>query len=515
MDSASGDGELRERLAAIVDSSDDAIISHTLAGVVTSWNAGAERIYGYTAEEMTGRHAAVLFPPDRTGELSHILDRLRRGERIDHYETRRVRKDGTVIDVSISVSPVHGAGGRVVGVANVSRDITGRNQAEAAARRLERMEAVGHLAGGIAHEFSDLLGIIIDRLELIAGQTAGLPALQADVELIRAAARRAADLVDELLVFSGQDAGRPGITDLNSVISGVRSLVSASTGLTVVARFDLADTLPPVVADPHRLEQAVINLVVNARDAMPLGGTVTIGTGLADLGEGDPELPPGRYVELTVRDTGTGMSPEVAARVFDPFFTTKPPGQGAGLGLTTVYRTVADAGGAISVDSAPGAGTAMRIYLPAATVPAPRSADTAPAGDAAAGRETILVVDDEPAVRTVAARILRGDGYTVLEAAGGEEALLLASAHDVSLLLTDTVMPRMSGAALADRVHQLKPGLPVVYMSGYDAEILRREGTGDGDQAFLAKPFTAAAMLALVRATLGRPASPARHEAEA
>ncbi len=517
---ARDDAELRSRLAAIVESSADAIIGKTLEGVITSWNAGATGTYGYTADEMIGRNISVLFPPGRTDELVPILERLRRGGRVGHFETRRMRKDGTIVEVSVSVSPIWDASGAVIGAATVARDITGRKRAAAERRahearmyQTERMETVGQLAGGIAHDFNNLLGVIMGFARLAVEEAADRPALRADVEEILSAAERAARLTQELLVFSRREPDQPETADLNKIITGVRSLLAASVGQHITQRFELARDLPAVLADRGRVEQLLLNLSVNARDAMPDGGTLTIATRDTHLRERaarvlTPEMTPGRYAEVTVSDTGTGINPEVASRIFEPFFTTKTPDHGTGLGLSTVYGIVTQAGGAISVDSEEGAGSTFHVYLPAVSVPAPTGpAGTAgpaarPAGALGSG-ETVLVVDDEPAVLRAAARILRRNGYTTMEASTGEQALSLLSTHDVQLLLTDSVMPGMTGQALAGRAAELRPGLRVLHMSGYTPP-----GLGGNRPAFISKPFTAEALLDMVHTVLGT--SPAR-----
>ena len=509
---ARGDaGELRALLAAIVESSDDAIVGATLNGVITSWNAGAARMYGYSADEMAGRTVSGLLPPDRAGELAPILSQLRRGERIGRYETQHVRKDGRIIDVSISASPVRNGDGVVVGAATVARDMTERIRAEAAHRAMlarlrhsERMETVGQLTDGLAHDFNNLLGAIMGFAGLVAGATADRPAVQADVEQIRAAAERAGRLTRELLIFSRRQAGLPAAVDLNEVIAGVRELATASIGSRVGLRFELAPGLPPTMADRGQLEQVLLNLIANARDATPAGGTVTIGTGVTSLGEGPGVVRPGRYVELAVRDTGTGMSADVAARIFEPLFTTKRPGRGTGLGLATVQEVVTQAGGTISVDPGEGTGSTFHVYLPAAAGPAP-APDAPPAGRGHA--KTILVVDDEPAMLRSTVQILRNSGYYTLEAGTGAEALSLASSHDFQLLLTDSVMPPMSGAELAELIRELKPGVPVLYMSGYNAETLSRQRTADATFTLLEKPFSAETLLETVHATLDPPQS--------
>ena len=512
------DGEPRERLAAIVASCDDAIIGKTLDGVVTSWNAGAERMYGYTAEEMVGRNISRLLPADRAGELQPILDRLRQGERIDHYETKRVRKDGVVVDASISVSPIKNSEGAVTGAATVARDITERNRADTALlemvtrlHRSERMEMAAELAGWIAHDFNNLLSAILGYAELIAQDPACKPTAASDARQIRAAAQRASRLTTDLLSFSRRNPGRPELVNLNAVIAGAGDLMSASVGRLVDLRLDPAPALPGVVADEGQIELVLFNLVVNARDAMPGGGTVTIRTGVADLTQHvSPTVPvrPGRYVELVVSDTGVGMSPDVAARIFERFFTTKPPGQGTGLGLAAVHRIITQADGGLSVNTAEGAGTAIHVYLPAAapqgaangTRTAQAVADLTPAE--AGPRATIMVVDDEPAVLALTSRILRRDGYATLEARSGEEALSLASSHDFQLLLTDAVMPRMPGPELAGLMREMKPDVRVMYMSGYSRDVLNQEHIAEGELLLVDKPFTAATLLDKVQTAL-------------
>jgi two-component system cell cycle sensor histidine kinase/response regulator CckA len=513
---AGGASEAVSRLAAIVESSDDAIIGKTLDGIITSWNDGASAMYGYRAGEMIGRSVSVLIPPDRAGEMEHILDRLRRGEGISHFETRHVCKDGRIVDVSMSVSPIRDADGVLAGAASVAREITQHDRdhraMEARFQRSERMETLGNLAGGIAHDFNNVLGAIVGYADLVAEATADRPAVRADAERIRVEAQRAARLTKQLLIFSQRDLAPPEVVDLNAVIADVHALLSASIGGNIELRFDPAAALPAIEANRSHAEQVLLNLAINARDAMPGGGTLTIGTSFAENTEGltgrYAGLAPGRYVELAVSDTGTGISAEVMDRIFEPFFTTKPLGLGTGLGLATVYGIVTRAGGGVSVDSQEGAGATFRVCFPAIGAPAPAMSDgTVPSAeaDARGNGETILVVDDEPAMLKVAARILRKGGYVALQAGTVEEALMLASAHDIKLLLTDSVMPHMSGRALAERAAELRPGLRVLHMSGYTAGVLSPRDIRNGEVAFVEKPFTAEALLRKVRAVLSAP----------
>lgn len=520
------DAEMRSsRLAAIVESSTDAIIGKTLDGIVITWNTGAADMYGFTADEMIGRNVSVIFPPDRTGELASILERLRQGERVEHFETKRTRKDGSVIEVSVSVSPIRDASGEITGAATVARDITERRAHEARIRQTERMETVGQLAGGIAHDFNNMLGAIMGYAALIAGETADQPALRADVEEILAIAGRAAGLTRELLIFSRKEPSQPQTISLNSIVNGVRGLLTASVGSHITLQVDLATDLPAVQADRGRIEQVLVNLAVNARDAMPDGGTLTITTGQTQLDEKaarvlGPQAAPGTYAEITVRDTGTGISPWAMCHIFEPFFTTKELARSSGLGLSTVYGTVTDSAGTITVDSEEGVGTIFHIYLPAigslAEAPAVPAARQAPegaadwagpdwaeqawAGLAQGNGETVLVVDDEPAMLQAASRILRLNGYTTLEASTGNEALSLLSSREFSLLLTDSVVPDMTGNALADDARRLKPGLRVLQMSGDIPSV-----TAGDAMAFIKKPFTSAALLDKVHAVLDAP----------
>jgi two-component system cell cycle sensor histidine kinase/response regulator CckA len=526
--------ELAARLAAIVEWSDDAILSKTLDGIITSWNSGAARMYGYPPEEIIGQHVAVLIPPDRRAELGPIFDRLRRGEPVEPFETKRRRKDGTIIDVSVRISPIRDQPGTVTGASAVARDITGRNQAEAQRRALEqelrrsdRLETLGQLAGGIAHDFNNLLAAITNYAGFIAEATAARPRVQADAVQIQAVASRGARLARQLLIFGRQEPAEPALVDLNTLLTGTLQLLRTSLGTHIEVRVTPADQPALVLADRSRFQQMLLNLAVNSRDAMPDGGSFRITVRHTELGDSyaaaHPGITPGRHVQLSVRDTGHGMSPEVAAHIFEPFFTTKEDGEGTGLGLSTVYGIVTQAGGCITVDSTEGDGSTFQIYLPAATEPAaaqPGAAaqPTAPEVSTAAGgrqRETILIVDDEPSVLAVTSRILHQHGYPTMEAGTGDEALILAATRDFQLLLTDSVMPGMNGPTLAERVAALRPGLPIIRMSGSDDTARARpHHTPGSEQAYIQKPFTASDLIGSVRAALAaaaaRPPGPAQ-----
>ena len=500
--------EARSQLAAVAESSADAIMGMTPDGVVTTWNAGAEQIFGYSRQEMTGTGIAVIVPPGRSGRLPAILERVRTGETVTEVQSQGLRKDGTVIDVTYTLSPLRGADGAVTGAASVARDVTERNRAEAdrqamehRLRQSERLESLGQLASGVAHDFNNLLAAIMNYAAF-AEETTEQPEVRADIQQIQSAAERAARLTRQLLTFARDEPTQAQPLDLAAVVDDIRNLLSRSIGAHIELVTELAAGLPAIVADRGQVEQVLLNLAINARDAMPGGGSLTITTSPAELDEaycgGHPGARPGRYAELAVADTGTGMSAEVVSRIFDPFFTTKPEGQGTGLGLSTVYGIITGADGSISVDSEQGAGTTFRLYFPVATSAAPEAADEA-APQAAGNGQTILVVDDEPAVLAATARILRANGYATLEAGSYEQAISLAETRQLQLLLTDSVMPRMSGSALADRITGLRPGLPVLYMSGYG----QVTSPGSSDQAArIQKPFTAQTLLQAVQQAL-------------
>jgi PAS domain S-box-containing protein len=499
------------RWAAICEWSDDAILGWTTGGVVTCWNSGAERMYGYTAAEMVGHEVSVLHGlPDREEAFANVLERLLRGEHLEIFDTKARRKDGRIIDISVSLSPIRNAGGVVTGVSSVARDITERNRAEAERlvlqRQLqdaERLETVGRLAGGIAHDFNNVLGAITNFAGFIADESHDRPGVRADAEQIQAAAQRAAALTRQLLIFTQRDVAQPEALDLNLVIAEIAELLSTAVGGHVDLRVEAAADLPAIRADRGQIGQVLLNLAVNARDAIARSGTLTIGTSVSEVGADDGGLPPGvgpgRYVTLTVSDTGVGMSPEVAARIFEPFFTTKSVGQGTGLGLSTVHAIVTKAAGIVTVESEEGAGTTFRLYFPAIDL-AVGTPESGP-GDRP-GQTTILVVDDEPALLEVTGRILRKNGYITLQARTSEQALSLADARDFQLLLTDSVMPGMTGSTLAELITEMKPGTPVLHMSGYTAGVLDPERIRDGELPFIQKPFTAPALLEKVRRVL-------------
>jgi two-component system cell cycle sensor histidine kinase/response regulator CckA len=491
----------RATLAAVVESTDDAIVGATLDGTVTAWNGGAERLFGYTADEIIGHRLTVLADDDAHDEQAEVLARIARGERGVAYETRRTRKDGSSLDISVSVSPIRERSGSIIGISLVARDITTAREADERRRAVEerthqaqRMESLGKLAGGVAHDFNNILAIIANYTEFAAEQCPGESSVQSDLAHVRTATDRAIGLTHQLLTFTRGDTIQPQDVDLNAAVAEVQAMLRRTIGEHIALITVPAGAPLTVHADAGQIQQVLLNLAINARDAMPDGGTLVIEANPARLDGHEvnmqPALPAGDYARLLVSDTGDGMPPEVADHIFEPFFTTKPRGQGTGLGLSTVYGIVTEAGGSINVFSEPGVGTTFRVYLPVAVsdaipVQGPIAAARPPRGD---GR-TVLVVEDEPALARVVARILTGAGYRVLSALNGPEALGLHAEHDCHLLLTDVIMPEMSGRRLADLLRQRRPDLPVLYMSGYSNGLLGTTNVLDHDIAFIEKPF--------------------------
>jgi two-component system cell cycle sensor histidine kinase/response regulator CckA len=375
-------------------------------------------------------------------------------------------------------------------------------------RQSQKMEAIGQLAGGVAHDFNNLLTIINVHTDLLMSQMGQADPLRGDVEEIARAATRAASLTRQLLTFSRKQVVQPQVLDMVRVARGLEPMLRRLIGEDVEFETRVADTVSPVLADEHEVEQVLINLAVNARDAMPQGGRLTVevanGTVSEELCARHPSLRLGDYAVLTVSDSGMGMTTETMARAFEPFFTTKEPGRGTGLGLSTVYGIVKQCGGGITVDSEPGQGTTIRVYLPIASEGAPRRSSTAERRAVASSGETILLAEDEDSVRRLAKRVLEAQGYTVLEAVNGDAALRLAAdyAGVIDLLLSDVVMPELGGRLLAERLVAQRPDIEVLFMSGYtDDEILRR-GLLERGQRLLQKPFTGSALAHEVRTVL-------------
>ncbi len=609
------------RLAAIVESSDDAITAITLNQIITDWNPGAERLLGYRRSEMIGQPMSRIMPPDRLGEPARSLQRLAAGDRVDRHETVRVRKDGKEIHVSMTISPLRDMQGKVIGDTAIFRDISERKTIEDALRRSEagfrslvdnapygilrtkpdgrilqanpamvrmlgyasehemlslnmakdvfrraedrtgttawcakqdsvqgleiewkrkdgsvfmvrcdahlvkdsdgylecletfvedvterrkmelqlrqgqKMEAVGRLAGGIAHDFNNLLGVISGYAELVSEQIDPASEVRNSVEQIRKAADRASSLTGQLLAFSRQQVLETKVLNLNLIVEDMAKMLPRLLGEDIELQVSLDPVLGAVKADQGQIEQVIMNLAVNARDAMPGGGKLAIRTGGvrfdAELALKHPPMTPGDYALLSVSDTGMGMDKQTQTHIFEPFFTTKERGRGTGLGLATVYGFVKQIGGYVWVESEPGVGSTFAIYLPLTCEEAPQNVPVAvvPASSGY-GAGTILLVEDEESLRTLTRSILEQGGYTVLEACNGMEAVEIArdNSGPIHLLLTDMVMPGMNGRAVAEKVGQLHPGIRIAYMSGYTGFSTREAASLDA--VVIAKPFT-------------------------
>ncbi|HSD33445.1 MAG TPA: PAS domain S-box protein [Gemmatimonadales bacterium] len=503
----------QEFLRQVIDLNPNLIFVKDWDGRFTLVNRALAELYGTTAEELVGRQDADFNPnraeveqflrDDReamtTGRPKFILEEPNTDARTGR------RRWFQVIKV-----PLRSAEGepQVLGVAT---EITQRKELEGQLRQAQKMEAVGQLAGGIAHDFNNVLTAVLGYTRLLL-KDATLPAVaRGDVQEIEQAARRAASLTQQLLAFSRKQMLQPEILDVNDVVQGMRSLLRRLIGehITLVATLDPRPML--VRADQGQLQQVIVNLSVNARDAMPAGGTLTISTGAVDLGPSfvaaRPGSQPGPHILLQVTDTGMGMDAETRGRVFEPFFTTKAVGKGSGLGLATVYGIVKQSGGYIDVSSEPTRGSVFTVYLPRVLEGAPVAPEPVPAEPPRAGGETVLLVEDEPGVRSLACRALRRFGYRVLEAGNGAEALKVARASQdpIHLLLTDVVMPEMGGRELALMLKRERPATRVLYTSGYPDTAALQEEVQEAVVAYLPKPYTPEDLAKKVREVLAAP----------
>jgi two-component system cell cycle sensor histidine kinase/response regulator CckA len=495
------------KLAAIIEYADDSIVSLTLNGIVTSWNQGAARLYGYSAEEMIGHAIFVLHPPEKYDEYYEIMGRAQKGERVAAFDTVRRRKDGSLVAVSLSASAVEVEPGHVTGTTKISHDISDIKGLEEQVRQAQKMEAVGRLAAGVAHDFNNLLTVISGYSEILLSRLVPDDPVRVMVSEIHTAGARAGTLTRQLLAFSRQQVLEPKVLDLNSVVADTESMLRRMIGEDVILTALLDPALKPVRVDPGQIQQVLMNLAVNARDAMPQGGRLTVETCNATLDEAyreaHPEVVPGLYSLLAFSDTGTGMDDETKARAFDPFFTTKELGRGTGLGLAVVHGIVKQSGGHIEVYSEPGHGTAFKVYFPHAEGALSSAGvggfDVMPTGD-----ETLLLVEDDDAVRALGRHVLQALGYNLLEASDGREALRLAQDHvgPIHLVVSDVVMPHLGGRQLAEMLEGVRPGVRVLFLSGYTDDAVIRHGILEADVAFLQKPFTPRALARKVRAVL-------------
>ena len=501
--------EYRTRLISVIDSSEDAIITKDLDGIITSWNAGATNIYGYSAAEAMGKPITLLVPKDRHKEVTDILDSVRRGERVEHHESIRIAKDGRVLNMSLSISPVRASNGEIVGASVIARDVTEQKRTEEQLRQSQKMEAIGRLAGGVAHDFNNVLGIISACNDLLRARIERGDERWQYLDNMHKAAERGANLTRQLLAFSRKQIVRPQVFDLNQRLHDTSRLVRPLMGddVEVLIRAQAASSL--IEADPGQVDQVLLNLSVNARDAMPQGGKLILETATvefdADIAKQHAPLSPGKHVMLAVSDTGIGMDQVTVSRMFEPFFTTKEVGKGTGLGLATVYGIVKQCGGHIWVYSEPGRGTTLKIYFPSADAKlgletaAEAEADPSPGNGA-----TVLLVEDDELMSRLTRQMLEEHGYEVLEARDAKTAMEFAEAAGdrIRVVLTDVVLRGMSGPEMVRQLIAKRPNLAVVYMSGYTGELISEHDLLHPGVKLLEKPFSRLALLRRLAAAL-------------
>ena len=496
----------REQYRNLVENMDDIVFSTDTCGLFT-YISPTLHTFGYTPGELIGKVFYTLKHPDEPDAMREMFSRVLEGS-AEPGEFRILDKDGITHVIHVSCRRVQ-AGDTVTGVTGVITDVTGQRRTEEQLRMAQKMEVVGRLAGGVAHDFNNLLSVIMHYADFALDGVRQNDPLRKDILEIQKAAERAASLTRQLLAFSRKQMIQPRTLDLNGVVSGMEGMLSRLIGEDIELVFALGSHLNAIQADPGQIEQIVMNLVVNSRDAMPGGGRIVIETGNAELdaeyANRHMEVAPGRYVRLSVTDNGQGMDEETCARIFEPFFTTKGQGGGTGLGLATVYGIVRQNNGNIWVYSEPGKGTTIKCYLPWQP---PKQADEAEPPlrriSRSSGGETVLVVEDETAVRDIVKRILEAAGYTVLTAANGGEALLTCEQwpEKIHLLLTDVIMPRMNGRELAGRLARVRPGLKNLYMSGYTDNSIVHHGVLDSETHFISKPFNSMDLTNKVREVL-------------
>jgi two-component system cell cycle sensor histidine kinase/response regulator CckA len=500
-----------ERFRQLVETTSDLIWETDAAGRYTYLSPKVRELLGYEPAHLLGRRLFSLTPASdetRAGQLRRAL--LAEQKPFSNVESVARRADGTQLHLETSGAAVFGADGTLIGFRGMDRDITARMRLEAQFRQAQKLEGIGQLAGGVAHDFNNILAAMMMYLGLLRGE----PGLGENVRLalkeVDAATQRAAALTRQLLMFSRRSVLAVSSVDLNRVVSDLLKMLGRVIGEQIAMRFEGRAGLPAVEADAGMLEQVVMNLVVNARDAMPAGGRIEIVTRAQEFTAGEVAANPSRragyFVCLSVSDTGSGMDAETMKKIFEPFFTTKAPGKGTGLGLATVHGIVAQHKGWVEVDSTVGQGTTFRVYLPATgAAPMPAAAGaSAPAMHQ--GSETVLVVEDDPVVRKAVCRALESSGYRVHQAANGQEAVKLWQLHGaaVNLLFTDMVMPEgMTGLELAEKLQALKPGLRVIISSGYSAEIVRAGVPDRAGVVYLPKPYPIETLASVVRSSLG------------
>jgi PAS domain S-box-containing protein len=498
----------REDLATTLECMSEAVITTDLEGRVRSMNPAAEQLTGWSAEECRGRglDELVQFVNGRTRErVDHPVDIvLRRGLKIGlANDTVLVTREGRGVPIASSGAPIRDGEGAIRGVVMVLRDMTEEYDLANMLQHAQKMEAIGRLACGVAHDFNNLLTVILGYSELLLADS---PDEQArPLEQIRAAAQRASGLTRQLLAFSRKQVLQPQTVNLNEVVGAMDTMLRCLIGEDIDLVTRLAPKLHPVMIDRGQMEQIIMNLAVNARDAMPSGGKLTIETANVELdrdyADWHADVRPGPHVMVAITDTGVGMDSATMSKIFEPFFTTKPAGKGTGLGLSTVYGIVKQSGGNVWVYSEPGRGTSFKIYLPKA-----KEASTAPAAPPpvvvpTSGHETILVVEDDEPVRELICKALRDGGYPVIDTGDADEAIRICREHagEIHVLLTDLILPKKSGRELVWSVQEIRPSLRVMFMSGYSEQAIVHQGMMEAAAAFIEKPIAPSQLLKRIR----------------
>jgi len=496
--------ESEKRYPELLENANDMIYVHDLEGNFISWNRKAEDLSGYKMSETKALRIMDLVAPEDRALAEEMLAKKLTGRGSAPYTLRLVSKEGKRHEVEVSSRLLY-ENGRATGVQGIARDLTERRRLEAELLQAQKMEAVGRLAGGIAHDFNNILMIVRGYAEILLERLHPEDPLHGQAAQIMKAGNRAAELTQRLLGFSRKQVFEPKIVNVNDVVSEISKMLPTLLGAHVDFSLELSADAGNVNADPIQMEQVLINLAVNSRDAMPQGGKLIISTAARDL-EGDtsgeqPAVLPGRYAEICVRDSGCGIDKETVRHIFEPFFTTKDKDKGTGLGLSTVYGIVKRSGGYILVSSEAGIGTTMRIYLPLVEREVESRTPDAKANGEMRGTGTVLIAEDEQALRELVGARMRAEGYEVLVAENGEEALAIAGRYkgDIQLLLTDVIMPKLRGPELASRLRLRYPGIKVIYMSGYTESALAQDGMLERNTVLLQKPFTVKKILEVIQ----------------
>jgi len=503
-----------EKYKLLLEQATDAVIGSDLEGRIFSWNKGAETMLGYPSEEMVGQYTIQLVPPDLKEKMKKTSEMAAKQGNVTHCETGMLKKNGDLVEVAVTVSPIKDPEGKIVGLSTISRDITEKKRVQESLKKAEeqirlsqKMDAVGRLAGGVAHDFNNLLNVIEGNSDFIkASFSAGDPHLE-EVEEIQNAVHRGAELTQQLLAFGKKQVSQPQLVNLNELVSVMakmfKRLIDASIDFDFIQDVDLKW----IQSDLGQIQQVMMNLILNARDAMPKGGKLLVTTKNIDTTEvlevQGLKIPPGSYVSFTVTDTGTGMDAETQKYLFEPFFTTKGE-KGTGLGLATVYGIVNRWNGYLWLHSSLGAGTTFSIYFPAINAAAEVNTQPKWKSLAANGSETILVAEDEDSLRKILVRGMENYGYHVLQACNGVEAVKRAQDYKdtIHLLLTDVVMPKMNGKELSEELHKDRPEMNILFMSGYSQEVLSQKGTIDPSIHLIKKPFSKEKLAERIREVL-------------